>query len=59
LAALARGAGDRKAGNRHQLAPEGISCVLNLKIQARQLTGHKDRIIRVDGDKLALLKGLS
>ncbi len=36
LAALARGAGDRKAGNRHRLAPEGISCVLDLEIQARQ-----------------------
>ncbi len=36
MAALARGAGDRKAGNRHRLAPEGISCVLDLEIQARQ-----------------------
>ena len=34
LAALARGAGDRKAGNRHRLAPEGISCVLDLEFQA-------------------------
>ena len=36
LAALARGAGDRKAGNRHRLAPQGISCILDLEIQARQ-----------------------
>ncbi len=36
LAALARGAGDRKAGNRHRLAPERISCVLDPEIQARQ-----------------------
>ncbi len=28
---------DRKAGNRHRLAPEGISCVLDLGIPARQI----------------------